>query len=159
MRTLRQNEWYLVSSHGAVLFCIAADQGCTVKDLADRLCLTRRTVWGVIGDLRRTGMLKVKKNGRVNHYSVNLDAPFRHPTIEGHSLRPILTDLIRSLRDNGRSPAPTVGDRDMGLIAVSPDPESALLRVRAPAKATVATVAPLPGASPTAQRLGKQAPR
>ncbi len=111
---MRQNDWYLVSSHGTVLFCIAADQGCTVKDLADRLCLTRRTVWGVIGDLRRTGMLKVKKNGRVNHYSLNLDAPFPHPTLEGLTLRLILTSLVRSLRRNGPSPAPTVGDRDGG---------------------------------------------
>jgi len=103
---LRQNEWYLVSSHGAVLFCIAAHQGCTVKDLADMLCLTRRTVWGVIGDLRRAGMLKVKKNGRVNHYTVNLDAPFRHPTIEGYTLRPIFTSLLRWHRRNRRSPAP-----------------------------------------------------
>ena len=114
MRILRQNEWYLVSSHGAVLFCIAADQGCTVKDLVDRLYLTRRTVWGVIGDLRRMGMLKVEKNGRVNHYSVNLDAPFPHPTIKGQPLRPILTSLTRSHRRSGPSPAPTVGDRDMG---------------------------------------------
>lgn len=106
MRTLRQNDWYLVSSHGAVLFCIAAQEGCTVNDLADRLFLTRRTVWGVIGDLRRAGMLEIRKNGRVHHYSVNLDAPFPHPTLEGYTLRPILTDLARSLRENGRSPAP-----------------------------------------------------
>ena len=114
MRILRQNEWYLVSSHGAVLFYIAADQGCTVKDLAERLCLTRRTIWGVVGDLRRMGMLNVEKNGRVNRYSVNLDAPFRHPTIKGQTLRPILTSLIRLQRRSGPSPAPTVGDRDMG---------------------------------------------
>ncbi len=103
---MRQSDWYLVSSHGAVLFCIAADQGCTIKDLADRLCLTRRTVWGVIGDLRRAGMLKIRKNGRVHHYSVNLDARFPHPTLEGYTLRPILTDLVLSVRDNRRSPAP-----------------------------------------------------
>ncbi len=103
---MRQSDWYLVSSHGAVLFCIAADQGCTIKDLADRLCLTRRTVWGVIGDLRRAGMLEIRKNGRVHHYSVNLDARFPHPTLDGYTLRPILTDLVLSVRDNGRSPAP-----------------------------------------------------
>ena len=102
---MRQTEWYHVSSHGAVLFCIAADPGCTVTDLADVLCLTRRTIWGRVGDLRRAGMLEIRKNGRVHHYSVNLDARFPHPTLEGYTLRPILTDLVRSVRDNGRSPA------------------------------------------------------
>jgi len=29
-----QTEWYHVSSHGAVLFAIAANQGCTTEDLA-----------------------------------------------------------------------------------------------------------------------------
>ncbi len=51
-------------------------------------------------------MVEIRKNGRVHHYSVNLDAPFPHPTLEGYTLRPILKDLIWSLRGNGGSPAP-----------------------------------------------------
>ena len=88
------NEWYHVSSHGAVLFCIAADPDCTINDLADAMCLTRRTVWGIIGDLRRAGMVHVRKNGRRHHYTVNLDAPFLHPVITGYTLRDVMGALV-----------------------------------------------------------------
>ncbi|TEU01434.1 MAG: MarR family transcriptional regulator, partial [Dehalococcoidia bacterium] len=43
------NNWYLVSSHGAILFYIAVSPDCTISEIADAMSLTRRTVWGVIG--------------------------------------------------------------------------------------------------------------
>ncbi len=58
--------------------------------------MTRRTVWSLIADLRRAGMLHVRKNRRRHHYTVNLDAPFLHPTIDGFTLRPILALLVHS---------------------------------------------------------------
>jgi hypothetical protein len=100
---MRENEWYLVSSHGSILFYVAAKQDCTIRDIAEALCLTRRTVWGIVGDLRRAGMILVRKNGRRHHYSVNLDGPFRHPTIKGYALRHVLGAFIKWSRRNGGS--------------------------------------------------------
>ncbi len=62
------------------------------------MALTRRTVWGLIGDLRRAGMLQVRKQGRRHHYTVNLDAPFLHPTINGYRLRTILGEIVEQRR-------------------------------------------------------------
>ncbi len=88
------NNWYLVSSHGAVLFYIALNPGCTIKEIAEEMALTQRTVWGLIGDLRRANMLQVTREGRRHRYSVNLDAEFRHPVISGIPLRTVLRDVI-----------------------------------------------------------------
>lgn len=101
-----ENHWYLVSSHGAVLFFIAASPGCTIKDIAESMALTRRTVWGIVGDLRRAGMLHVRRVGRRHHYTVNLDAPFRHPVIHGYTLRDVLGEIVR--RAEGRRAAGVV---------------------------------------------------
>jgi hypothetical protein len=90
-----RNHWYLVSSHGSILFYIAANPDCTVEQIMDGMSLTRRTVWGIIGDLRRAGMLGVRRNGRNHHYTVNLDAPFLHPTIDGVDLRMVLGQIIQ----------------------------------------------------------------
>ncbi len=90
-----ENHWYLVSSHGSILFYVAVRPDCTIKEIAEAMSLTRRTVWGVIGDLRRADMLRVRKEGRRHHYSVNLDAPFKHPVLNGVSLRVILGELVR----------------------------------------------------------------
>ena len=89
-----ENNWYLVSSHGAILFYVAVSPDCTINEIADAMSLTRRTVWGVIGDLRRAEMLRVRKEGRRHHYTVNLDAPFKHPVVNGVSLRVILGELV-----------------------------------------------------------------
>jgi len=89
------NHWYLVSSHGSVLFYIAVNPGCTIRQIAEDMSLTQRTVWGLIGDLRRADMLHVRREGRRHHYTVDLDAEFKHPILNGLKLRLILSELIR----------------------------------------------------------------
>lgn len=89
------NTWYLVSSHGSVLFYIAVNPGCTIRQIADDMALTQRTVWGLIGDLRRAGMLNIVREGRRHHYSVNLNAPFRHPVLSGITLRMVLAEVVQ----------------------------------------------------------------
>jgi len=88
------NHWYLVSSHGAVLFFVAVHPGCTIRQIAEEMSLTQRTVWGLIGDLRRADMLSVRREGRRHHYTVNLDAPFRHPILQGITLRAVLGEVV-----------------------------------------------------------------
>jgi predicted transcriptional regulator len=90
-----QNNWWLVSSHGAILFYIAVHPDCTIKEIAEAMSLTRRTVWGVIGDLRRAAMLHIRKEGRRHHYSVNLEASFKHPVLPPFPLRVVLSELMR----------------------------------------------------------------
>ncbi len=99
-----RQDWYHVSSHGAVIYCIAAAPDCTTKEIAEALCVTRRTVWGIIGDLRRAGMLRVLKEGRSHHYTVNPNAPLRHPTLKRFTLRAVLGDIAAQAaqRDGNR---------------------------------------------------------
>lgn len=98
-------EWSLWSSHGIVLVFIALHPGSTVADIADGLSLTQRTIWGIVGDLRRAGVLVVSREGRRHRYSVNQAATFRHPAIPEIPLRLILGDLI-AIANGRRSPVP-----------------------------------------------------
>ena len=103
------NHWYLVSSHGAVLFYIAVHPECTIRKISDDMALTQRTVWGLIGDLRRAEMLNVRREGRRHHYTVNLEAPFRHPIIKDLTLKNVLGELVDRTADrsggNHREPS------------------------------------------------------
>jgi len=96
--TIQGNQWVLSSSHGTLLFHIAANPGCTIDEIADAMTLTKRSVWGVIGDLRRASMLHVRKQGRRHYYTVNLEAPFLHPTLRGYTLRHALGGIIGQAR-------------------------------------------------------------
>ena len=91
-------EWSLVSSYGSILFLIAINPGVTIKELAEKSSLTQRTVWGIIGALRRADMLQIRGKGRQHHYWVNLEAPFLHPIIEGITLKVVLGELISQQR-------------------------------------------------------------
>jgi hypothetical protein len=91
----KQDNWNLVSSHGAVLFYIAARPGCTVQDISTALSVTTRTVWSRVGDLRRAGMVSHRRQGRRYTYTVELDAPFFHPSIKGLKLGMVLGSLVQ----------------------------------------------------------------
>ncbi len=93
------NEWYVVSSRGSVLFYIALNPGCTIADLTEAMSLTRRSVWGIVSDLKRAGMITTEKVGRRSHYTVDLEASFLHPTLPEFPLRVILGELV-SRRDS-----------------------------------------------------------
>lgn len=98
---VHENGWYIWSSHGTVLFYIAMHPDSTIAEIADGLCLTQRTIWGVVGDLRRAGMLQIRREGRRHHYSINLEATFRHPTISGVPLRMLFGAIAPNGNGNG----------------------------------------------------------
>ena len=87
---LVERQWYVLSSHGIVLLYISLYPDSTIRDIAEALFLTRRTIWGIVGDLRKAGMIHVRKEGRRHHYSLNFDARLRHPIFEGHTVISLL---------------------------------------------------------------------
>ncbi len=88
-----ERRWNLWSRQGSVLLYIALTPDATVQDIAASMSLTERAVWDHIGDLRRSGMIDTRKDGRRNRYRINLEGPFKHPTISGVTLRTILGNL------------------------------------------------------------------
>jgi DNA-binding transcriptional ArsR family regulator len=89
--------WYCVSAHGSVLVYITVHPDCTIRELTEALFLTPRTIWGLIGDLRRAGMLDARREQRANHYTVNLDAYLSYPGLKTLRLRELLGELADSV--------------------------------------------------------------
>ena len=107
--------WRVLSSHGLVLFWISLRPGCTVAEISDGLSLTPRSVWGTVGDLRRAGMVSVRKKGRRHHYTVNYEATVGHSIVPGggklrHVLRFLAERALRNLDEDERSGRQWQGD-------------------------------------------------
>ena len=91
-------DWSLLSPQGQVLFYIALCPDSTTKSIARAIGHTERQIWSIIQNLRRGGMLRLRRNGRRHHYTVDLDAPLLHPTIKGLTLRPVVGPLVEQVR-------------------------------------------------------------
>jgi hypothetical protein len=96
-------DWSLLSAQGRILFYIALCPGCTVQEIARAVGQTERAVWGIVRTLMDSGMLNMRKKMRRNHYSIKLDAPLLHPTIEGLTLRPVMEGVIKEVGAGSRA--------------------------------------------------------
>jgi len=92
-------DWSLLSPEGRVLFYIALCPGSTTEAIARAVGRSQRSVWRIVLSLRSGGMLRLRKNGRRHHYTIDLDAPLLHPTIQGLTVRPMMEGVIRQARE------------------------------------------------------------
>ncbi len=79
-------DWYLVTSHGAALFYIVLHPGCSADEVAQVMPLSRGRVMRILSDLRRAGMVRVRKQGRRSCYTANSRIDFRHPKLKKNRL-------------------------------------------------------------------------
>lgn len=75
--------WTFLSNYAHVLVCLADNPDARLRDVAERVGITERTAFRLIGELEDAGILERAREGRRNHYVINTDAHLRH-SIEEH---------------------------------------------------------------------------
>lgn len=80
----------LLTSHGQVLFYVAAHPDARIPQIASAVGVSQRRVGSILRDLRNDGMLRIIKVGRRNTYEVNPEARFRHPSMAHMRLSDVL---------------------------------------------------------------------
>ena len=76
-------KWTFLTNHAHVLLCLAEDPDSTLREVAKRVGITERAAHRIVGELEQGGALTRRRDGRRNHYDLQLDTPLRHP-IEAH---------------------------------------------------------------------------
>lgn len=101
----RRVAWTLLSNHGAVLLCVAAQPDIRTREIAARTELSERAVWGILADLTEAGCITRIRHGRCNRYEVHDDALRRSHGGAYHSVG----QLVRSFAPPpaGSEPAQT----------------------------------------------------
>lgn len=87
------DSWTFLSNHGHVLMCIAQDPQVRVRDIAERVGITERSVTGILTDLENADVIEKIKDGRRNSYRVKRRVKLRHP-LEAHRTVGSLIDLV-----------------------------------------------------------------
>jgi predicted transcriptional regulator len=89
-------DWTFLSSHAHVLVCLAENPQAKLRDIADRVGVTERTVMRLITQLDRAGFLKRSRRGRGNHYEIVAREPLRHPIEAGCNLEVLLRTVLEA---------------------------------------------------------------
>ena len=85
--------WTFITNHGAVLAIVSHHGQVTVREIAEELGITERSVHRIISDLEAEGYVERNRQGRANWYKVNHALPLRRP--ESRDI--VVGDLIRVL--------------------------------------------------------------
>jgi DNA-binding MarR family transcriptional regulator len=85
--------WTFLSNHGHVLLCLAQDPDSRLRDVADRVGVTERTVFAIIADMVEAGVVEQTKVGRRNRYHVHRGTQLRHPIESAHTVGELIDSL------------------------------------------------------------------
>lgn len=75
--------WTFFSNNAHVLVCLTNTPQPTTREIAVQVGITERAVQRIVKKLVEAGVLTIKKNGRRNHYDLDLGQQLRHP-LESH---------------------------------------------------------------------------
>jgi DNA-binding transcriptional ArsR family regulator len=78
--------WTFLTNHAHVLVCLSRDPTARLRDVADMVGITERSVQGIVADLEAAGVLEREREGRRNRYKLRLDRPLRHPLEAHHTI-------------------------------------------------------------------------
>jgi hypothetical protein len=89
--------WSLVTNHGHVLACIAADPDARLRDIAETVGITERTAVQIVRDLARAGYLTKIRVGRRNRYRLDGETIVGTPPLPAMTVAQLLGVLLQAL--------------------------------------------------------------
>jgi MarR-like DNA-binding transcriptional regulator SgrR of sgrS sRNA len=89
--------WSLVTNHGRVLACVAADPDVRLRDVAERVGITERTAAHIVNDLEHAGYLTKTRVGRRNRYQIDCERNIRTPRLPAMTIGELLALLLQAL--------------------------------------------------------------
>ena len=83
-------DWTFLTNHGHVLLALARDPQARLRDVAELVGITERSVQAIVADLEVEGYLTRIRVGRRNVYRLHPQRRFRHPAESRHRIGELL---------------------------------------------------------------------
>ncbi len=90
-----QARWTFLSNHSHVLICLHREPELTMREVAERVGITERSVQRILRELEEGGFVRREKQGLRNRYKFKMSARLRHP-IESHRTIGDLISMVES---------------------------------------------------------------
>jgi predicted transcriptional regulator len=85
-----------LTNQARVLVCIAADSEVRLRDIAQTLGITERSVFAIVSDLTASGYIVKVKDGRRNRYQIQSDAALHHGVGQDRTVGEFLEVLVET---------------------------------------------------------------
>ncbi len=85
--------WTFLSNHMHVLVALSRDPELRIRDMSDQIGITQRAVQRILAELIDEGVIKAKKIGRRNRYTIQRRTRLRHPLESKHTVGELI-DLL-----------------------------------------------------------------
>jgi len=89
-----QQHWNFLSNYAHVLICLTENPQARMREVADQVGLTERTVLRLITRLDEAGILKRSRRGRRNFYEITVSTPLPHPLEARCSMETLLRTVL-----------------------------------------------------------------
>ncbi|MCH8817242.1 MAG: winged helix-turn-helix domain-containing protein [Chloroflexi bacterium] len=86
-------QWTFLSNHARVLLVLARQPDARLRDIAEQIGVTERTVHRIVSELIENDYVEALKSGRRNSYTVRKSSGFRHPQEGNHSVGELIDML------------------------------------------------------------------
>ncbi len=120
-------KWGFLTNHALVLLHVAEHPNSTLREIARHVGVTERATLTIVRALEEEGIVSRRKEGRRNHYRVDLRAVMRHQTQAPYTVEEIVTltaNLARQLRGAGEQEPDAVERRPFEPPAPAAEPPS-----------------------------------
>jgi DNA-binding transcriptional ArsR family regulator len=89
-----RRSWTFLSNHAHVLVCLARNPDTRLRDVASEVGITERAVHKIISELEAAGVVSRIRDGRRNHYELDISVPLRHPLENNRTVGSLLEMLL-----------------------------------------------------------------
>lgn len=89
------HNWTFLSNYAHVLVCLADNPDARLRDVADKVGITERTAFRLVGELEEAGILERAREGRRNRYIINTEAHLRHAIEERCTVGELLETVLQ----------------------------------------------------------------
>jgi DNA-binding IclR family transcriptional regulator len=93
----KEPRWSLLTNHGHVLACIAANPDGRLRDIAESVGITERTAAQIVTDLQEAGYLTKTRVGRRNRYELDGERRVQTPRLPSMTVAQLLGALLQAL--------------------------------------------------------------
>jgi predicted transcriptional regulator len=92
--SIKTTQWTFLTNHFHILLVLSREPTSRISDMAHQVGITQRALQRILAELTEDGVVKIKKDGRRNVYTINRKKRLKHTLESKHNVGELLDILL-----------------------------------------------------------------